>query len=763
MRLREWVSAGAGVSAVGVAILAVGAAPRPVQAVVAALVAIAVMANTASRRVPGRVPPLVVMLGIAAGLTMLQLLPLGDSVVAWFNPTGAQLRAGGAAIAGVSPGDTLTFDVPGTLSALAFFLTLLGVATVALRIAVSERGRFALLAVVAGFCGITALVVGLHVVFGAHSLFGVYEPQHVQPRLMAPLLNMNQLGCLMSLGAVVAGSLVMYTRQSAKARAAWLAVALACAIVSMATLSRGATIALACGATVLIASLVGQRLSRDATKERRSFATSSLPIGIVAVCAVVMVVYATSGGVQRQIESTSLSEVSNPHSKFAAWRSAEELIAESPWTGWGRGAFEAAFTRVHSTSGQATFSHLENEYLQAVVDFGIPGAVLLFLVGGWFVWVALRRWRAGPLAAGGLAGLSVIALQSNVDFGVELLGLAVPATIVAATLTYVPLREARTRTVSFARGLRVAHALAILVGAVVLLTPATTSISEDHDDTPDAAKLSLADLRDSVERHPLDYRGYLLEAVVRVRDRDPQAIEVLNHALVLHPTHSGLHLLAGELLRKSGNARQAAIEYASALRSTTNLPRLLGQIVDRMPNAQLVAQSIPADDPRFNQILHTLEELHRPDIALEWLQRMLVVGPDKLQTCAALYSMASRTHQTNVIMLATKSCPQYRPSAQVRRSLARTALQNHDDDAVIHMLGDVESWTGSVEDKLDAWLTLCDAHAHLGHFDDAERCLHRLDATGYATRAVIQKRLDNLHSARLLRDTGTPSPHPAAP
>jgi O-antigen ligase/tetratricopeptide (TPR) repeat protein len=765
MRLREWISAGAGITAVGVAILAVGSAPRWAQAVVAALVAVAMICSTGSRRVPGRVPPLVVMLGIAAGLTMVQLLPLGKSIVGWLNPTGAELRADGAAIAGVNPRDTLTFDVPGSLSSLAFFLTVLGVAIVSLRIATSERGRFALLAVVAGFCGVTAAVVGLHTVVGAHSLYGLYEPLHVTPRLMAPLLNMNQLGCLMALGAVVAGSLVMYTRQSAKSRVAWLIVALSCAVVSVTTLSRGATIALACGTVVLVASLLGQRVVRNTARgQHGSFATSSLPIVIVAVCAVVMVVYASSGGVQRQLESTSLSEVSNPRSKFAAWRSAEQLISESPWTGWGRGAFEPAFTRVHQASGQATFAYLENEYIQTVVDFGIPGAALIVLAGGWFAWVALRRWRGGPLAAGGLAGLSVVALQSNVDFGVELLGLAVPATIVAATLTYVPLREARPRTVAFARGLRIAHALAILVGAAVLLTPATKSVAEDHDDLPEAVTLVAADLHDAIARHPLDYRGYLLEAVVRVRDRDPQAIAALNHALVLHPTHSGLHLLAAELLRKSGNLDQAAIEYASALRSSTNLPRLLGQIVERMPNARIVAQSIPPDDPRFNQILHTLEELHRPDIAIEWLERVLVLRSDKLQTCAALYSMASRTRQMNVIAMATQNCPQYRPSTQVTRALAKTALQNHDDEAVIRMLGDVESWTGSVEDKLDAWLILCDAHMHLGHFDDAERCLHRLDATGYAThRQVIQQHLDNVNSARILRDNVQPSPRPVKP
>lgn len=757
MRLREWISAGSGICAVGVAILAVGSAPRWAQAAVAVLVAITVLPYAWSRRVPARIPPLLVLLGIATGMTMLQLVPVGDAIVGWLNPAGAALRADGAELASIAPSHTLTFDVPGSLSALAFFLTLLGVAAIALRISATERGRFALLAVVAGFCGLTALIVGLHFVLGARALYGIYEPLHVAPRLLGPLLNMNQLGCLMALGSVVAGGLVMYRRQPAKVRVAWLVVAVGCAVVSLSTLSRGAAIALACGGIVLAATLIGQRVAGDSERGRRgSFATGSLPIGIVAVCAVVVVLYASSGGVARQLESTSFNEVESPRSKFAAWRSAEILIEESPWIGWGRGSFEPAFTRVHAASGLATFSYLENEYLQTVVDWGIPGAILLGIAGGWLAFAAMRRWRSGPLAASGLAGITVVALQSNVDFGVELLGLAVPATILAATLTYVPLREPERRVLALARGMRVVHALAVVMAAAVLMSTATTSVTEDHDAIHDSGSVAMDDLKESLERHPLDYRGYLLQAVVLSRNRDARAIRVLNHALVLHPTHSGLHLFAGDILRERGNFEQAAVEYASALRSTMNVPRLLAQILDRMPNARNAALSIPPDDPRFQLILHTLEELHRPDIAIEWLQRVLVQRTDHLRTCAALYSMATRTRDVDVIAIASQKCPQYRPTKQVTLALAKTALQKHDDNAVIAMLSDVETWTGSIDDKRNAWLMLCDAHTHLGRFDEAERCLHRLDATGYVSdRSLIKKRLDENRHAR---SSGEPTP-----
>src|SRR5262249_7022186 len=159
----------------------------------------------------------------------------------------------------------------------------------------------------------------------------------------------------------------------------------------------------------------------------------------------------------------------------------EQLVRESPWIGVGRGAFEPAFTRVHQESAFGTFSHLENEYLQAVVDWGIPGAAALALVTALLALVAARRRRQGPPAATPLGALTAVAAQSAVDFGVELPGLLIPCVAVAATLAYVPLREvspARSRRAMVVRGALMA---AIVAGVVLVVAPSGATVSEDHD------------------------------------------------------------------------------------------------------------------------------------------------------------------------------------------------------------------------------------------------------------------------------------------
>jgi len=298
----------------------------------------------------------------------------------------------------------------------------------------------------------------------------------------------------------------------------------------------------------------------------------------------------------------------------------------------------------------------------------------------------------------------------------------------------------------------------------VLLSAATTTVEEDHDRTKTTQALEEADLHDSLERHPLDYRGYLLDSVVLARRHERQrAIHVLNYALELHPTHPGLHLFLGDLLRDSGNLDQAAVEYATALRSSTDPQRLIDNIIHRMPTADLIARSIPAEYDRYYDVVQVLERLHRIDVALLWLQRVLATKTDTLRTCSSIYALAAKTHSIDAIAVASEECPQFSPTPAVKRHLARAALDNHNASAAIRLLADVEKWTGNVNDKFEAWLTRCDAYVELDQLDDAEHCLHQLDATGYATkREIIEKRLDAVASARVLRDSG-PSAHSGQP
>lgn len=759
MRLRDGVSAGFGALAVGLSIFAIGGRPRWAQLAVALAAAAALVPLVTSRRVLGRRSPLVALALVAAGLTALQLIPLPHALLAWLNPVGVGLRDDGAALAGISPGHTISLDVPGTLDALIFFVTLLGIAVVALRNAASESGRYRVSAVVAALCGAYAIVGGVHKLFDIDKLYGVYADTG-GPTLLGPLLNSNQSGCLMAIGAALSLGLAAYPRQRAAARAAWFGCALACAIAELATLSRGGALALGAGGFVTVAALLAQRLvaARSSTagdevlrRRRATFWASSLPIGVVAVCAVVVVLYASAGGVKDQFEHTTLDELHAPRSKYTAWRSAEALIDETPWVGVGRGAFAPVFQRVHPASAYATYTHLENEYLQAVVDWGVPGALLLGLCAAWLVIAALRRWRDGPLAAGALGALAAVLLQSNVDFGIEYLGLAAPMTAVAATLAYVPFRETTPRRLAITRGVRALHVAALAAAAALLCTSLTTTIAEDHAAlvARGEAQLTPADLRDPLARHPFDYYAYALAASVKLRAGDPSAVQLLNHALTLHPTDPGLHLAAARLLLGARRPDQAAIEYAAALPAARDPARMFDEIAKRLP-LELAAVAIPFDPLRLDDWGQMLDEHGHADLELAWLERFVARDPQP-RACARLYSLAVKRVDTDVIAQVAQRCPELQPSQAERLALARALHDRHADDKVAQLLADVESWQGRSDEKLAAWQLLCDAQLDLASYEPARRCLLRLGGAPGVTpelTARLAESLDRIDQAQ---------------
>jgi O-antigen ligase len=750
VRPRDRISLAIGGAALLVSVLVIGGALRWTQAGIAALVALALVTQVSSRRRLDQLSPLVVLLGVAIVLTAVQLIPLPDSLLGALDPRGDELRSDGAALAGTAPWRAISLDPAGTLRALAGFVTLLGVALLGLRIAGSERGRYLVLAGVAVTCGLAAAVTGLHALVNADSLYGVYAPRHATPPILGPLLNPNHLGGLMAIGAVIAIGLVFYQRQVAQLRVLWVVIAIGCSATALASQSRGATLALGLGVATTIALLVAGRLgsSGDGESPQRRALTNEVPITIVIAFGLAVAVYTSAGKVADQLDNTSLGELSQPLSKYAAWRSSVRLVEESPWVGIGRGALEPTFTRVHEPSAYVTFSHLENEYIQAVVEWGVPGAIAFGLALAWCIAGAVKRWRDGALAAAAIGACAAIMFQSSVDFGIELLGVAVPVTLIATTLLGGRLRESRSLGIRATRGVLV---IALAAAAAVLILPVTRSVQEDHDQLTGTKDAELDDLRAVMARHPLDYLAYGEAAALLLRTGDPRAPKFLNHALMLHPTHPGLHRLAARMLIAGGRRSQGAVEYALALRGTLAPKHLVAEIVTLLPEVDLAAQAIPIDAGNHAQILRSLGELKRDDIAVRWLARVVAGAQHDLATIDELYQLAMKLRDLPVAeQAARRRLVESRTNAS-RIMLARVMFRREEFDQVLSDLADVPKWKGRLDEQADAWFLRCDCYIEKRAWDGALECLHKLDGSGIiaaARRNDVVKRLTIVNEQR---------------
>lgn len=667
------------------------------------------------------------MLFAACGWTLVQWFPVPAGLVDALSPTMQGLRTDGATVAGTSPMTSLSMDPPATLRAFTFFVTLSGIAVVALRVSIFERGRYGLAAGVAITCGLVALMTGVHELFGVEALYGLYSPKQGTPLLMSPLLNTNHLGCLMAVGALTSLGLFVYPKQTSMRRAGWVLIGAGCLVVLLATLSRGAVIGCAVGLLVTLFALLAQRIQamRGSRKRRERFFATTLPVAVMIVCGLVIAVYLGATTVMQQINTTSLDEVHVSTSKFAAWVSTLDLIDESPWIGVGRGAFESTFTRVHPGSAFATFSNPENEALQAVVEWGVPAAIILGALAVWVLLGALRRWSEGPIAAGALGAIAAVLFQSNFDFGLELLGVALPVTVLLATLAYVPLAEAPPRRVTSLIFRRSAHVVAVLIGSILLWTSWTRVVDEDHASLQEDS--SPSEILAAIEAHPLDYFGFAILARQRLRTSDADATRTLNHALRLHPTHSGLHWMAARLLTRAKLPVQARSEYATALRYSSEPRRVLSEIA-RTLGAEAAADAIPIE-LRVEATVRTLVELDQTKLAIRWLERVVTYHND-LQAAEILYSLAVQAKAfPSAELAARRRCAEFR-SKRCQLELARVLDAQGKQAEVIDELEDVMTWHGRIDEQLPAWYLLCDAYVAVGKRSEAKDCLRRLDVSG---------------------------------
>jgi hypothetical protein len=300
---------------------------------------------------------------------------------------------------------------------------------------------------------------------------------------------------------------------------------------------------------------------------------------------------------------------------------------------------------------------------------------------------------------------------------------------------YVPLRETTPKRLAGTRVIRIAHVAALAIGAILLATSLTTTIAEDHLVLEAETSPTLDELHAELARHPFDYYGYALVAESMMRANQPGAVRLLNHALVLHPTDPGLHLAAARILVTAKHADQAAIEYAAALPAARDQRRIFAEIAQRFP-PDLAAIAIPADVEMIDTWLKTLADLRRDDIALAWLEHVVLLKPQALLACERLFTLATQHANLAAIDTVKQRCAEYQPSQEDRLALAKVLHARHSNSDVVPLLADVESWQGRSDQKVEAWLLLCDTQIELASYDEAKHCLRQLDGTGLATPDV---------------------------
>lgn len=140
-------------------------------------------------------------------------------------------------------------------------------------------------------------------------------------------------------------------------------------------------------------------------------------LGLVVLGAFLLANISLGGGVAERL-ATLQHPYESGHTRFLIWEGTWRMILERPWLGIGLGVYPLLWPpfRHAEDSSAGYFAH--NDYLQAWVDTGLPGLVLLLallLAATWTVWRLWRRTEAGSDTCAELAGLAAafVALPVN--------------------------------------------------------------------------------------------------------------------------------------------------------------------------------------------------------------------------------------------------------------------------------------------------------------------------------------------------------------
>jgi O-antigen ligase len=560
-RALVWAAAALAVAAM----VLVGGAPTRVQL---GLSAAALLLGIAFVLVKGRPRlqriPFVAAAAVALGYTLFQLVPLPAALVRLVSPLAHEIRGDALGAPAWMP---ITLDVPATVLEVVKGVAVAGVFVVVASLSGSRRRAQRTLMVLAFAGGVLAALAIAQRFLGAGTILGLYTPsQPTGQGVFGTFVNGNHAASVFTISVLVSAGLAN------ELRGGWRGVCVVVALVAFAgllvTTSRGGAVGLFAGGILFASVLFARRFGAA-----RGFAAALVLAAVVSAGSL----WAADGLRARLWPAESSHLWAN--SKVRGWRDAARGMLAYRLTGVGRGAFEAPVAAFREHDEGVRLAHPENVLLQMGTEWGIPVslAILAMLAVSTVRLVRqARRLEPGTLAAG--CAVVAIAVHELTDFGLELLGVALPVAVLLGVVVArvfhpgeerrheePPPRSPRWVVAALLAGWCVALAGGVWAARHTIDADAAALATVAKQATPEARR----EIAAAIARHPASDHFALLSAVQALASRDAEwsrtALGQINRALRLHPANGMAHRLAARTLARLGRRSQAALEYRLAV------------------------------------------------------------------------------------------------------------------------------------------------------------------------------------------------------
>lgn len=360
---------------------------------------------------PGRVPGARILLGLHL-VVLLQLTPLPPRVLAVVSPGSFSFYNDNLILplvhwrpVSVSPADTLR--------GLFFLAGMSSFYFVVFREFRDARWRRRLAGTIVGVGFLMTLVALAQSAAGTTRIYGLFQPRW-DWAVFGPYVNRNHFAGYLVMGiplgiAFSAEALERLVRSWRRRRVGWLALgesegsaairrsaeAMVLMVGLLASQSRGGLMAFGLSAALLPL----------AFRRRRQ------ALLVIAAVAFLGIAWVGLSGVVRGFESRSLST-----SRLDLWGDALRMVPRFPILGAGLNGFAIAYPTVQTLWRGEWYGEAHNEYLQALLDMGPPGALAVLALLALLLRAALRSAPRSALDAGLLGGVLASCAHALVDF-----------------------------------------------------------------------------------------------------------------------------------------------------------------------------------------------------------------------------------------------------------------------------------------------------------------------------------------------------------
>ena len=377
--------------------------------------------------------PLLLIGFAAVSLGLFQLVPLPHWLVGWLSPGTHRWGHAGLETVGIDPGSWLSLAVvPWATQQGTLWLGALVCWFAVIQDEAGDPRTARRIVRTMAFTAIALASLGLLQYFtGATAIFWI-GAEH--PNFHASLVNPNNAAGLLTLGTMAILAITLTT--SPERRALWTLGAVVTAGSAVLSLSRG-------GIGILFFSLAilgWLTLTKGAQGEQKKLWFRAAPVGfgVVLLAFVAWVGYTDVVGELRTVHGDT-----ELNGRVPVWIDAvTSMSPDFPIFGIGYGNFEAVYPAYQSQAASVRYTAVENEYLHALLEGGLIGALLALSA----LTIILRRVHglftgrrhlglSAPMAAGLLGILSHMMLDFPLHVGGPALWIVATAAIVMGRST----------------------------------------------------------------------------------------------------------------------------------------------------------------------------------------------------------------------------------------------------------------------------------------------------------------------------------------